>query len=153
MDDELVPKTSSRIAVITFFAVCGGAIGGALLSLVLVLSQPSALLQPNALVSWLLLTLTIAGWGAVVGCIPALVTGVAYAFLPAALQKIAVAPVIGGVISASYAVLFTEVANDNVFGLSGVGWYTVAGAGAALICAVVARQFRIDAAAERTRIG
>ncbi len=102
------------------------------------------LLQPGALQSWLLLSLTIAGWGAIVGLVPALVTGMIYAFLPAALQRIVVAPIVGGVVSAGYALLFTEITDQPIFGLSGAGWYTVAGAGAALICAVIARKFRIE---------
>jgi|CXWL01.1.fsa_nt_gi hypothetical protein len=95
--------------------------------------------------------MTIAGWGALLGFVPALLTGLIYAFLPAALQRIVVAPAVGGVVSAAYAVLFTQITYDQIYYLPGVVWYAAAGAGAALACAAVARKFRIDASGEDQR--
>lgn len=150
MGDALAHRSASRTAVVALFAVCGGALGGVLIALIVVLIQPSALLESGALQSLLLLVITIAGWSALLGFMPALLTGLIYAFLPTALQRIVVAPVVGGVISAGYAIFFLQVTQQNVYCLPGVVWYAGAGAGAALVCAAVARKFRIDAIGSRT---
>lgn len=75
--------------------------------------------------------------GALAGFAPAAATGVIYAFLPPSLQRIALAPFIGAAASAAYALWN---------GLNpALPWYAAAGAGSALVCAAVARKFRIDA--------
>ena len=130
-ETEADEPTSSRTAIIVFFATCGGAIGGALIALTLILLQPAAILSAPQLL------IALGGIGALMGFAPAAATGVIYAFLPPSLQRMALAPFIGAAASAAYA-LWT--------GLTPVlPWYAAAGAGSALVCAAVARKFRIDA--------
>ncbi len=128
--------------MITFFALCGGAIGGMLL--VLGLFARSRLMPPEygpsvfadwaaALFGGLLFG---AFAGSIVGFVPALVGGVIYAFLPGALQRIIVAAPVGAVISACWALISNS---GNLF------WEaTLAGAASAAVCAAIARKFGID---------
>jgi hypothetical protein len=133
-------STASRLAVIMLFSICGGAIGGAFLVLVLLLFQPAAL------PSLPLLLIVAAGWGGVVGFIPAALTGVIYAFVPRRFQQVVFAPIIGAATSTGYAALLFRPALGQLSDITPtIGWFAAAGAGAALVCALIARKFRIDA--------
>jgi hypothetical protein len=124
-------STSSRTAIIVFFATCGGAIGGALMAFTLILLQPAAILSAPQLL------IALCGIGALMGFVPAAMTGVIYAFLPPSLQRIALAPFIGAAASGAYALWLSLTPV--------LPWYAAAGAGSAFVCAAVARRFRIDA--------
>lgn len=127
--------------MITFFAFCGGAIGGILLmlgGLVFMLVSPSSELPADAR-SWL--ELMFAGltsgalFGAIFGFPPALIGGAIYAYLPPTLQRIVVAPFVGAVVSGCWAL---------AFGTTMLLPLALTGAAAAMVCAVIARAFGID---------
>jgi hypothetical protein len=134
----------SRTSMIAFFALCGGAIGGVLfligLGLFNALTQPIIGPPPDDLGGWVvgLVGLLFFGvvFGAMIGFVPAIVGGAIYAFLPSTAQRIVIAPLIGTIVSACWAVflgmpqMFLPV--------------TLAGAASATVCALFARRFGID---------
>jgi hypothetical protein len=132
----------SRTSMIVFFAGCGGAIGGALFVLGVIVAgivSPAGPL-PEGVWDWLQAVFggLVVGalFGAIFGFVPALVGGAIYAFLPPRSQRIAVAPFIGAVASACWVISF-----GSSFLLFQI---TLAGAASALVCAAIARKLGID---------
>ena len=126
--------------MIVFFAICGGAIGGFLLMFGLLfaaMAQGDPMPQNSEEFGQFLLIFPVAMFfGALVGFVPALVGGAIYAFLPPSLQRIVIAPFIGGIISACWAGIVN--AGSMLVAMA------IAGAGSALVCALVARKCGID---------
>lgn len=132
----------SRTSMIVFFALGGGAIGGALLTAALVIRSlfDPGIPMPHGILEWVGALFGALAVGAIAGAflgfVPALVGGVIYAFLPSAWQRIFVAPLIGAIACGCWAAVthsmnfFVELA--------------LVGAGAALVCAIVARKSGID---------
>lgn len=72
------------------------------------------------------------------GIVPALVTGITYAFVPRNWRRIVLSPIYGGVISALFGL---------IFGFREVLWLGAAailGAAAALVCAICVRLLKAD---------
>lgn len=127
--------------MITFFALCGGAIGGMLL--VLGVFARSLLIPADAPINFVEWAQVLFGglllgafFGSIVGFVPAFAGGVIYAFLPGSLQRIVVAAPVGAVMSACWALISNS---GTLF------WeITFAGAASAAVCAAIARKFGID---------
>lgn len=138
----------SRTSIVGLFAASGGAIGALLVLLGMVafgMPQPQtahAHFEASPLSSIPEVIVVIAVLGTIGGFVPAMVTGIVYALLPKSSQRLIVAPLLGAMVSGGYiaAVGHPELAPMYIF----------AGAGAALVCAAVARKFRIDAIGSRT---
>jgi hypothetical protein len=135
-------REPSRVAMVAFFASCGGAIGGVLFIgglLVLGLFQPRGPASTGALetLSGIFLVLPFAVFfGTLVGFVPAAVGGAIYAFMPGQFHRVRIAALIGAVVSAAWAVI------SNMTTI--VAGLTLAGAGSGLVCARIARKFGID---------
>ena len=117
----------ARISIIALFGVGGAVIGGALMALTVSIVEPSgdktrAFAELTAIV------------GAALGFLPAILTGAVYAFLRPGLLRIALAPVIAAAANAVWLVVSDQaLAQLNI----------AVGAGAALICALLARALRL----------
>ena len=135
-----------RGLILLVFALFGGAIGGVLSIINWVFDNGGASGAP--VTSLYLVALGAAAYGTWIGFPAALLTGATYAFLPDPLQRIVFAPVLGGVIS------FALVKGGPVYTAPNYEMqYTLAGAGAAMACAAIARLARLDAVGARTKLG
>lgn len=147
---SLHPPGVFAVLIVVLFTVCGGAIGGAALWLAMLASAVAAegagvLFESGSVFGAFGAMLIMGGFA---GAPYALATGVVYALLPKRLQRIVVAPLIGGVATLGLAFLgvaplaLTEPGALEPRALAALG---ALGAIAAAACAALARCWSLDA--------
>jgi hypothetical protein len=85
-------------------------------------------------------------FGYALGFVPALLTGVTYSFLPLRWPRVVLSPILGAAIASAFAgslQLVRGAAVESLF-LEGLGAWSLAGAGASLVCAIACRLLKLD---------
>ncbi|HET9231121.1 MAG TPA: hypothetical protein VFO00_07520 [Vitreimonas sp.] len=92
------------------------------------------------------LFLLFAMFGYALGFLPALLAGVIYSILPPRWPRILLSPVLGAAAASTFLSGLTLVPGAALesLNLEGLGAWTLAGAGASLVCAVTCRLLNLD---------
>lgn len=133
--------------MLALFTALGGPIGGVSLAIAALIMEPRQIDELGAVYIW-----AFPLYGFFIGLIPAFIGGGIYSVLPAKVQRVAIAPVVGFVTSLGFAlaveaIIFASTGNRIPFSVPLI--YAAVGAVAALLCAWLVRAFKIDKVSAR----